>query len=39
MAARHKTNASYGNLVSDEVEKSMAKNLLYDFWCLTIKLG
>ena len=27
---RHKTNANYGNLVSDTVEKRVAKNLLCD---------
>ena len=34
-AARHKTNANYENLVSDEVEKRGAKNLFYDS-CLSI---
>ena len=29
-AARHKTNANYGNLVFDKVEKRVAKNLFYD---------
>ena len=28
--ARHKTNANYGNLVYDKVEKIVAKNLLCD---------
>ena len=28
--ARHKTNANYENLVSDTVEKRMAKNMLCD---------
>ena len=36
--ARHKTNANYENLVSNKVEKRMAKNLFYDSW-LTIELG
>ena len=27
-SARHKTNANYGNLVSDKVEKRVTKNLL-----------
>ena len=36
--ARHKTNANYGNLMSDELEKRVAKNLFYDS-CLTLELG
>ena len=28
--ARRKTNANYGNLVSDKVKKRMTKNLFYD---------
>ena len=28
--ARHKTNANYGNLVYDKVEKRVANNLLCD---------
>ena len=38
MTARHKTNANYGNLVYDEVEKRVATNLLCDS-CLTLELG
>ena len=30
LSARHKTNANYGNLVSDKVKKRVAKNLLCD---------
>ena len=33
--ARRKTNANYGNLVFDKVEKRVAKNLFYDS-CFTI---
>ena len=29
-SARHKTNANYGNLVFDTVEKRLAKNLICD---------
>ena len=29
-AAKHKTNANYGNSVYDKVEKRVAKNLFYD---------
>ena len=29
-AARRKTNANYGNLLSDKVEKSVTKNLFYE---------
>ena len=33
-----KSNANYGNLVYDEAEKRVAKNLLCDS-CLTLELG
>ena len=37
-SARHKTNANYGNLVYDEVDKRVTNNLLCDS-CLTLELG
>ena len=38
ISARRKTNANYGNLASDTVDKRVAKNLFYDSG-LTIELG